>query len=80
MTPASIGPSIYSRPANVDSIGVMETLAFIANEFNIEVPESELLDDAFSNIDGMARIIARFTALGTPPKRQGYKSPTNHSR
>jgi hypothetical protein len=32
----------------------METLASIANEFNIELSESDLLDDAFANIDGMA--------------------------
>jgi acyl carrier protein len=42
----------------VDSIGVVELLAFISEEFGVEVPEDELLSDAFTNIDGIAGIVA----------------------
>jgi acyl carrier protein len=42
----------------VDSIGVVELLAFISDEFGVEVPEDELLSDEFTNIDGIARIVA----------------------
>ena len=45
----------------VDSVGVVELLAFIDEEFGIEVPETELLSDEFSNIDGIARIVAELT-------------------
>ena len=42
----------------VDSVGVVELLAFIDEEFGVEVPETELLSEAFSTIDGIARIVA----------------------
>ena len=42
----------------VDSIGVVELLAFIDEEFGVDVPETELLSDEFSNIDGIARIVS----------------------
>jgi acyl carrier protein len=42
----------------VDSIGVVELLAFIDEEFGVDIPEEELLSDEFSNIDGIARIVA----------------------
>lgn len=42
----------------VDSVGVVETLAFITDTFGIEVPDSALLSDEFATIDGMARVIA----------------------
>jgi acyl carrier protein len=43
----------------VDSVGLTELLAFIEDEFSIEVPEDELLSDEFVSIDGMAGVIAR---------------------
>jgi acyl carrier protein len=43
----------------VDSVGLTELLAFIEDEFSIEVPEDELLSDEFVSINGMARVIAR---------------------
>jgi acyl carrier protein len=42
----------------VDSVGVVELLAFIEEEFGVEVPEGELLSDEFSTIDGIARVVA----------------------
>ena len=45
----------------VDSVGFAELLAFIAEEFSVEVPEADLLSEDFLSIDGMARIVSRLT-------------------
>ena len=42
----------------VDSVGVVETLAFITDAFGVEVPDEVLLSEAFATIDGMARVVA----------------------
>ena len=47
----------------VDSVGVAELLEFLREEFGLDVPESELLGDDFSTIDGIAGIVIR---LGQP--------------
>lgn len=41
----------------VDSIGFAELLDFAQQAFGVEIPEGDLLSDAFSTIDGMADII-----------------------
>src|SRR3546814_11582636 len=41
----------------VDSVGLIETLAFITSTFSINVPDEVLLSDAFATIDGMAHVI-----------------------
>jgi acyl carrier protein len=45
--------------AYVDSVGLTELLAFIEDEFSVDVPEDELMSEEFVTIDGMARVIAR---------------------
>jgi D-alanine--poly(phosphoribitol) ligase subunit 2 len=45
----------------VDSVGFTELLAFIEEQFGIEVPEDELLSDEFLSIDGMGRVLARLS-------------------
>ena len=45
----------------VDSVGVVELLAFIGEEFGVEIPEELLLSKDFSNVDGIARIVDRLT-------------------
>ena len=42
----------------VDSVGVIETLAYISTTYGIEIPDDALLSDAFTTIDGIARIVA----------------------
>jgi acyl carrier protein len=42
----------------VDSVGIIETLAYITDAFGVEVPDEALLSDAFATIDGMAQVIA----------------------
>jgi D-alanine--poly(phosphoribitol) ligase subunit 2 len=45
----------------VDSVGFAELLAFLDEEFGVEVPEEDLLSDEFPQIDGMAMIVSRLT-------------------
>jgi acyl carrier protein len=45
----------------IDSIGVVELLAFIREEFGVEIPEKALLSDEFSRIDGIAQVVSRLT-------------------
>ena len=46
----------------VDSVGFAELLAFLSEEFGVEVPEDDLLSDEFLRIDGMAMTVSRLTA------------------
>ena len=43
----------------VDSVGFAELLAFLSEEFGVDVPEQDLFSDEFVRIDGMARIVSR---------------------
>jgi D-alanine--poly(phosphoribitol) ligase subunit 2 len=43
----------------IDSVGFAELLAFLSEEFGVDVPEYEILSDAFTHIDGMAAIVQR---------------------
>ena len=45
----------------VDSVGFAELLAFLSEEFGVEVPEEDLLSDEFLRIDGIAGIVSRLT-------------------
>ena len=51
----------------VDSVGFAELLAYFGEEFDVEVPESDLLSEEFLSIDGMALIVSRLMA----DQRQG---------
>jgi acyl carrier protein len=46
----------------VDSVGFAELLAFFAEEFDVDVPEDDLLSEDFLSIDGMAEIISRLVS------------------
>jgi acyl carrier protein len=45
----------------VDSVGVAELLEFLSEQFEVEIPESDLFSDDFASIDGIASIIARLS-------------------
>jgi acyl carrier protein len=45
----------------VDSVGFAELLAFLSEEFGVDVPDDELLSDEFVRIDGIAMIVSRLT-------------------
>lgn len=43
----------------VDSVGVVELLSFLAEEFAVHLPDDALMSDEFSTIDGIAAIVCR---------------------
>jgi acyl carrier protein len=43
----------------IDSVGVVELLAFIAETFGVTVPEAELLSPDFSSIEGIGAVVHR---------------------
>ena len=43
----------------VDSVGVVELLAFLDDEFGVEVPDETLISNEFSTIEGIAGIVWR---------------------
>jgi acyl carrier protein len=43
----------------IDSIGFVELLEFIREDFGVEVPEEMLVSDDFTRVEGIARIICR---------------------
>jgi acyl carrier protein len=43
----------------VDSMGVIELLEFLRQEFAVEVPDEDLLSDDFLSIAGIARIVSQ---------------------
>ena len=42
----------------LDSMGVVEVINFIETTFEVKIPESALFSEDFTNIDGMAGIVA----------------------
>lgn len=42
----------------VDSVGVVELLAFLSREFQVHLPDEVIMADEFSTIDGIASIVA----------------------
>jgi acyl carrier protein len=49
----------------VDSVGAVELLGFLQEQFNVEVPDDDLLADDFSTVAGIARIVLRNSRLQT---------------
>jgi acyl carrier protein len=43
----------------IDSVGIVELLDFLGEEFGVELPESDLLSDDFSTVEGLAAIVRR---------------------
>jgi acyl carrier protein len=44
----------------VDSVGVVELLAFLTEEFAVHLPDDALMSDDFSTIDGIAATVCRY--------------------
>ena len=55
---------LYDR-GYIDSVGFVELLAFLGQEFRVEIPEKDLLSDEFLTIDGIAIIVARLSVEPT---------------
>ena len=59
----------------VDSVGVVELLEFLSNEFGVEIPDDDLLADEFASIGGIARIVLRNLKPQTGPWEPAPKAP-----
>ena len=46
----------------VDSVGLVELLEFIQDEFGVEIPAEAHLTEDFATIEGIARIVCRHAA------------------
>jgi acyl carrier protein len=44
----------------IDSVGVVELLAFLTEEFHVALPDEALMSDEFSTIDGVAGLVYRY--------------------
>jgi D-alanine--poly(phosphoribitol) ligase subunit 2 len=49
----------------IDSVGFAELLAFLTEEFGVEIPEDDLLSEDFTRIDGIADIVSRLASVDT---------------
>jgi acyl carrier protein len=47
----------------IDSVGVVELLEFLREEFEVDLPESDLLSDDFSTVEGLAAIVRRLSPV-----------------
>jgi acyl carrier protein len=54
----------------IDSVGFVELLEFLRQEFDVEIPDEDLLDEDFSTINGIARIVSRNLEAGMEPQRK----------
>jgi acyl carrier protein len=41
----------------VDSVGIVELVAWLEKTFGVAIPESDMLSDDFSSVEGLARIV-----------------------
>jgi acyl carrier protein len=53
----------------VDSVGVVELLTFISEEFTVELPDDALMSDQFSTIDGIAAVVCQCEVFGSVADR-----------
>jgi acyl carrier protein len=62
----------------VDSVGVVELLAFLGEEFAVNLPDEVLMSDEFSTIDGIAAVIYRHGAGSSIEARVSEGSVLSH--
>lgn len=43
----------------VDSLGVVELVSFVEENFNVQVPDDDIVPDNFDSVDNLAAYIAR---------------------
>jgi acyl carrier protein len=53
----------------VDSVGVVELLTFISEEFAVDLPDDALMSDEFSTIDGIAAVVCHCEVAGSGADR-----------
>ena len=53
----------------VDSIGVVELLTFLSEEFSVDLPDDALMSDEFSTINGIAAVVCRCQFVNSRAER-----------
>jgi acyl carrier protein len=53
----------------VDSVGVVELLTFLSEEFAVDLPDDALMSDEFSTIDGIAAVVCRCELANSKAER-----------
>ena len=62
----NLGPSDNLLESGViDSMGVLELVGFIEQEFSILVSDDDLTPENFQNVDSIARFVERHTQAGS---------------
>ena len=58
--PADLGPQdLLLKNSLLDSIGILQTVTFCEQTFDISIPEEELLPDHFENLRAIAQLVER---------------------
>jgi acyl carrier protein len=57
---ANLGPQdTLLKDSLLDSIGILQTVTFCEQTFEISIPEEELLPDHFQNVRAIAQLVER---------------------
>jgi acyl carrier protein len=56
---ANLGPQEMLLDGLLDSIGILQTVTFCEQTFNINIPQEELIPEHFENIRAIARLVER---------------------
>jgi acyl carrier protein len=57
----------------IDSMGIVELLEFLSQEFDVQIPDDDLLSEDFSSIMGIAQIVSRNLGLRNEPLRMAQR-------
>jgi acyl carrier protein len=58
-----LGPQdMLLRDSLLDSIGILQTVTFCEQTFDIRIPEDELLPDHFENLHAIGQLVDRYIA------------------
>jgi acyl carrier protein len=49
----------------IDSVGVVELLAFVGREWSVEIPGEDLVSEEFTSIDSIAGVIHRLSCANS---------------
>lgn len=55
----------------LDSLGILEVVAFVEREFEIVVADEDLEPESFESISSIARFVERKQSPGPAPERKG---------
>jgi acyl carrier protein len=56
---AAFGPGDSLFALGLDSLAVMRIVAFCEEEFDVAIPDEDLMPDNFENVQSLARLVVR---------------------